>query len=268
MELGEQGRAYGLAFVSKRETLTVPEIEIEISRDIADDFDRWLTEHEDYMRRVGAGYLGQPELFFWPQTIQTELFGRDRGDVGYRSCGYALMGEDAWRIRLPLRQEHLKETVVTAVMLFEYLAGVPDERRASNRKQPLSIRMGCDRNGGHTSHPVTGEAFPMLRRWLLTQTPTALPEIIEKSMQEAWRAVVKDEQKKYARDCGAFVSSKGLFSLRCFGDACDVSMYPDMADDDPNHFCFYSCHNLDYPTQQLTLLAGLAKMSELVEKAE
>lgn len=57
--------------------------------------------------------------------------------------------------------------------------------------------------------------------------------------------------------------------LGCFGNACDIDIYPDHTCgemDEP--YVRFSCHNLDTAAQQMTLLAGLAKLCELARAEE
>jgi hypothetical protein len=90
------------------------------------------------------------------------------------------------------------------------------------------------------------------------------PEVI-RAMQAAWHAMSTPNLKRFTgpRDIYGWIQTSGAFSLNCFGNACDLSVYPDQVhegDDGPTEF---SCHNLDSADQQLTLLAGLAKIYEL-----
>ncbi len=51
----------------------------------------------------------------------------------------------------------------------------------------------------------------------------------------------------------------------CPGDACDVSIYPDQIYGDAlgTKSVRFACHNLDSAAQQITLIAGIAKLCEL-----
>ena len=86
----------------------------------------------------------------------------------------------------------------------------------------------------------------------------------EEAMRQVYGTVAPSEVREYAEDCCARIGAEGRFYLTCFGNACDLAIYPDSDHSDreesPTNF---SCHNLDTVFQQLTLLAGFAVLQEL-----
>lgn len=63
----------------------------------------------------------------------------------------------------------------------------------------------------------------------------------------------------------ARLTERGRFSVSCPGDAC--GLYSDeYSSHDGRMGHRFTCHNVDNPGQQLTLLAGLAALSDFVIK--
>lgn len=72
------------------------------------------------------------------------------------------------------------------------------------------------------------------------------------------------------RECRATIAPDGRFNLKCPGNACEVSIYPDRlyGDNMGTRSVQFSCHNLDGAVQQITLLVGIAKLCELARNKE
>jgi len=86
-------------------------------------------------------------------------------------------------------------------------------------------------------------------------------------MRQAWVAVVPQDLREWASKCGAWITVDGRFMFECLGDACDVAIYPDSLEGEEGSVEF-GCHNLDQARQQVTLLAGLAKLCALARNDE
>jgi hypothetical protein len=85
------------------------------------------------------------------------------------------------------------------------------------------------------------------------------------AMRHAWRATARESWQEYVDECKGRIFQRGAFILDCFGNACDVGVYPsEFRTDETSHTI--SCHNLDTAEQQLTFLAGLAKLCELTRE--
>lgn len=131
--------------------------------------------------------------------------------------------------------------------------------------------------GGH-GHSVSGWLSQDVMAWLknyakdkvdtnsFMQVAPMHPEVVY-AMRSVWYAISTPERRPYADAASGWVRENGAFSLNCFGDACDLSIYPDSYNGENYVSVEFGCHNLDSADQQLTLLAGLAKICELAREA-
>lgn len=271
--LENPGRAYGLAFVPKTKAPdgATPELVLTSHQRDKAHLEEWLLKMESALGRAATEYLTQDLVFIWPGLGQLTLDVLPESTIsriGYRACGYTTLEGDELQIRFPLREASAKETALSIAVLLQALNGIPRETRVSNRQQMLDITTRCMRSGQY-AHPIFGYVYPAARSWLLKQGAGPLQDSVHEAMREAWKALAPFNLHSYADECNAGVTKDGRFMFGCFGNACDVSIYPDSGwTDDPENFCPFSCHNLDIAYQQLTLLAGLATMIALMEEEQ
>jgi hypothetical protein len=150
----------------------------------------------------------------------------------------------------------------------------------SNHVQLIQISTRCDRDFVY-GHAVHGEVYPSFRRWLKkyakeVKVPKGyeefhgrpLPAVVQKAMHATVRAIIDPKSRKHVlKECQASVNLDGRFILHCYGNACDVAIYPDSGYiEDPTYPVRFSCHNLDHVTQQMILLSGLAALTDFVTK--
>lgn len=129
----------------------------------------------------------------------------------------------------------------------------------------LSTRVGTPYTFGA---PIHGFAAPAFVRWI---SENANDPAIEKkavaAMERVWVTLGKIRHREHQRHNGfsAKLKPSGLFYLQCPGDTCEVGTYPGMHTD-PDGGKQISCQNLDTPNQQLSLMAGLARLHELADQ--
>lgn len=229
-------------------------------------------------------YFGKPVAFFHPDGWEDDQRGfrlSKREIFGFGGCGYIARTDDAVEYRLPLVRRHAYHIALTINVVSELLNALLAQARGkeavlSNRKQLIEVSAFVRIGESLYGHPVGGDVFSAARAWLRRYAETCspskqswyggrpLPEPVLAAIQSAWRALARDEARKYAHECGGSVSEDGRFTLICLGDACDVSMYPDGDPHDSRYPFRFSCHNLDGAVQQLTLLSGLAALFQLI----
>jgi hypothetical protein len=195
--------------------------------------------------RFYQGYLGGK----MPFEMLEERFG-------FAGCAYIKhVGGDA-EIRFPMKYEyawHLCATI-SAVLRLAMHGHVQEE--LPEQTVVLYARTELEMHG----HSIWGEVSPQMCRWIKAQH-RRLDDSVVRAMRSVWREVCQHGLEEYERDCRARLEKDGRFMFECFGDACDVGIYPDHgADDLENRGTRFSCHNLDNQAQQLTLIAGLASM--------
>lgn len=261
---------YELSFVApQRRPRTKPRIVFTIKREHFDEVSRRLGIVADGMRRHADAYCSPETAFSYPAP---DLFGKI--EFGYGSCGYVVLSDESARFEIELSRMKLFCGTLTIKALTMALA-VPADERKSNRQQQVDISMRCDHDAVGYGHAVGGYVSQRLLDWLRRHATTSseryipLPEDVVRAMRQAWSAVATDQRLSWTRDCGAYVAPDGRFSLNCFGNACDLAIYPDGSCGrmtDP--YVQFGCHNLDSADQQITLLAGLAKLCEVARENE
>jgi hypothetical protein len=243
-----------------------------------------------YLVRYEPSHLapsGKPELYFvfgkhvFPGfVVRTRQFITSQGDVfktfhtyfeketpfaiseerfGFGECAYMKRLGGDWEIRLPMIREHVSHLAATISCIAQcgalYLA---PENRAQFGGQQIELNT-ITRMEMH-GHSMWGRVYPALGRWLKAQHGH-LDTSVVRAMQSVWKEVCHPGHEEYARECSARLWNDGRFAFECFGDACDLAIYPDEGECDlESGHTRFSCHNLDTASQQLTLLAGLAQM--------
>lgn len=211
-------------------------------------------------------YLEAPTEFILPLP---DMFGRV--EFGYGSCGSVTSEGQRLSLRLELSQKKLFHLTATIHLLTVALS-LPFAEKFSNRLQPVSISTGCGKDWMH-GHTVDGFISAEVHSWIFKKVSRLKepswsklgPRPIVTAMKQAWRAVNTKEDQHWSTSCSARFTGDGRFILECLGDACDLAIYPDSLGMKGSSIEF-GCHNLDQARQQITLLAGLAKLCELATK--
>lgn len=234
----------------------------------------------EQLAHQGGGAEAYSEEYIWTHTPFT-LTTRDL--LGHRVFGIGGVGviernENGLVFSITYHWPVVKEIALTVHTLMSVLQAIQNDGRGSNGSQLSSTQTRVESNGPH-AHALGGFVYQPFVAWLLQhpeQRNTRITNDIVKGMREAWRSLSTPMSEdpngldlgQWESDCGAHIGTNGRFSLHCFGNACDLSIYPDHVYDDLSKLprVEFSCHNVDSPQQQLTLLAGFARMCELVRK--
>ena len=197
-------------------------------------------------------------------------------EFGYGRCAYYTEHDNEVWLRVSLGRGLRVSCCSLTVNVIAQSLGVPFAKKGpGNRNHQVDIQTCADNFGsGGYGHAIGGWVSASVANWLgryaqshikyhnLDGSPLSalMPEIVTKSMRTAWCSLTDKEDHHWAKDCYVDIRPTGHLTLGCFGDACDLSVYPDQTIDD---YIDLGCHNLDNANQQLTLLAGLAKICEL-----
>ena len=271
-----QTRQFDLAFASPKQTQNAPEIILIIKQEHLPELTKRLETLTKRFNEYIAIYLGQ-------STSDFILFDNDLFDIrfGYGACGFLTTSDDLTLLRVRLvRGNGRLYASATISMLLRALGFPIDEESSSNKHQVIEITTCVEHRSEGYGHAVGGYLSSSVIQWLreyakskasgdgLNESAQLPTEVLE-SMRTTWRAVTGREQQEYAegRHINGWVRDSGAFSLICFGDACDLSVYPDQVRSELEEMTQFSCHNLDLSEQQLTLLAGLAKICELARES-
>lgn len=112
---------------------------------------------------------------------------------------------------------------------------------------------------------LRGPFIYYLRQQVDNGQSKALSQKITETVNDALVAMWPKTPKTLTKQSNCVFAPDGRFSIKCFGDACDLSIYPDGAHTDD--FWQMGCHNIDSPIQLLSLFCGFAKLTELARDA-
>ncbi len=195
---------------------------------------------------------------------------------GYADCGYITLGEHEARFHLPLQGATIAPYTAFTLQLLKtaLLAHEPEDVPLGNGVQQCELDFCTDnfRENGY-GHAVggylSGEVTTWLAAYLARETTHKYqngdapmhPSVVA-AMKDTWLATARADWQEYVNECRGRITPDGAFILECFGNACDIGVYPsEFSPDDSIHSI--ACHNLDTVEQQLTLMAGLAEICTL-----
>lgn len=271
-------RLYDLSFVSSKKKngakgSTKPQIVFSINTEHADEVNRRLWILVQRNSANARAYLGEEKEF---SLITPDLFGR--AEFGYGKCGIFSYENMDLKLHIELcsGRELLYATLTIHLLVQALASSIADGERRNNQAQQLDLETSCNSRVPVYGHAVAGYASSRLISWIQGKTKdlpaeqnyAAVPKEVTSAMSDAWRAIVKEEFKKWTSECKGQLSKDGRFLLECFGNACDIAIYPDSMWGGMEHGVRFSCHNLDAPIQQITLIAGLAKLCEIARRDE
>jgi len=263
---------YDLAFMSPQEnTQKVPQLVFIINT-------QHLTELKERLRVIASKSKARSETYLGKASDFAIFYPNLFGDIkfGYGSCGCLRTQSDKYYLYLPLSSHPTSRRYTTlTIQVLTFALGLPFTKEAarSDRQQEVILNTSCE--AGDYGHAVGGFLSESVIDWLksyaknnvqyrgIIESTKMHPEVVA-AMKTTWLAVSDHMTRRYASDCNhSFVSTSGAFTLNCFGNACDLSVYPDQFLGEGCEAVNIGCHNLDYADQQLTLLAGLAKICQL-----
>lgn len=256
-----------------------PKIIFKVSKEISLRFEVALAQIKHRMEQQAVAYLRQPDAHF---ALFDDLI--DSARFGYGICGERSFVGDGmvYAIRFAGAKQ-LPNTALTLMlvfMVFSYIEAEDykdsDDSAPSHPEQLMSIELYVSPGGQH-SHPLGGYFSPAFGAWLAQQASVAKSVVglspydtytfpdhsIEEVMKVVWALLVPNNAKGETEGCKVFITGTGRISLRCPGDACDVSIYPEGGELDGTSPVRFDCHNLDAACQQITLLCGLAALHDL-----
>ncbi len=153
----------------------------------------------------------------------------------------------------------LSLTLTTLSSAWFYLP--PKKVVETGRVQLLSFTTVTERrqNGGS----LGGSFSPSLVRWLV-----ANPDLssVERAMRETFGHCLGTSEDGFMSRFRVW-NRNGWLILDCPGDACGIHPSEQYSDSGVRGGYDFSCHNVDSPVQQLTLLAGLAALHDEARRA-
>jgi hypothetical protein len=267
---------YTLSFVPpQRRPKTRPRLVVSTYRDYLPELQSRLSVLTENWQPHADSYCGGADKqFCFP--IQSLFDGPV--PFGYGRCGCMSIDGKVMYFEFELRNGDASQCIALSLkLLLQALNVAMPGPRQTNQPQQIEVEMRCEWDAVGYGHAMGGSISPLLLEWLKRHaaqgdgnTYVPLPAPVVSAMRATWMAVAYDDMGRWASDCSGYTTRDGRFSLVCFGNACDIAIYPDGSCGsarDGNYHRF-SCHNLDRSDQQLTLLAGLAKLCEIARTEE
>jgi len=201
--------------------------------------------------------------------MQAEFVLMHEDMFGHRLFGYGntvtVEEDDHWaRLSVAIASPRY---VRHAALMLQFIGtglqgGLDQPTKLSNGRQSLQFYTRISSTNGHYGHAVSGmvmhEVLDYLRHRATMPKTDRVPNLVKSAMRSVWqRATSSTIDAQFIDDTDAWIENDGRFCLVCFGNACDLSMYPDEYEPS-NQYAHFDSHNLDTAHQQLTLLAGLA----------
>lgn len=251
---------YDLSFRSATETGTTPEIVFTFA------VDHWLKLHPKLTNHIQR--TQDFKKTYCKNEFVTFAFGDnkdifDESAFGYNNCGYIIHNEKTTNIHLRILPDIVPCLTLTIHTLTACL--LPDENIDTGTCPIYTI--GINTLVGD-SHGVGGMISSTIIDWLQiyyinNATPSKdswsilVPQTVTAAMCEVKTLLT------YGLKPSGSVSAQGRFLLTNIEDACDLGIYHDVSMECEDGYANIGSHNLNNAIQQLTLLAGLAKLCDL-----
>lgn len=247
---------YDLGFVSRNRSLsrkseivfTLPSWYVpKLLERLAELAERSAVEAQEYLKEKRPLYRDGAKNYF-----------------GYHACCRIEEGAPNAHLYFELTRRHVPAIALTLTFLTGVLPGLSSESVALQGEWEQLFRLTTYCNPTLHGHGIGGWVFPVFGKWLTalgqSSDREALGQVSE-AMAEMWHQAAPPEHRRYMDECLAAVHEDGRFTLQCFGDACDLSIYPEQVCGSLSEYVTpFSSHNVEAAHQQLTLVAGLAAL--------
>lgn len=221
---------------------------------------------------LAAEYLPQQREFI---PLGQDLFGIE--PFGYGRCiTFSRDGDDVILKVLLVKPELVRHACLMVNLIVKTLESMSyDLVENKGCLELININTLIPRLGevGFHRHSVGGRVHKPVIDWLLQVVESGDGEcvligLVVQAMKLSFLKL-SDFGSGEADDCGCLILGDGRFILQTYGNATDLSIYPEGVDyrglkcSDSAEF---SCHNLDTAYQQLVLLSGLFMICRLAQE--
>lgn len=242
----------------------------------ASDFEAVVQRMRQYVDRFydhTSRYLHDLDTHF--TLPYRDLFGRET--CGFGSCARIEHkdGDVTFFVEIGKKERIYFATLTIHALSICLQYG---DETPSNHEQQLNLSIRTDRQAPGWGHMLGGHIAMSTVRWIANYAKehavydaywsTPMHPVVVQAMHTTWKAMSERKMKRWYRDAGGQMSQEGRFVLICFGNACDIAIYPDIPMHEDMEYVQFSCHNLDSADQQLSLLAGLAMLLTLARESE
>jgi hypothetical protein len=244
---------YDFVFVSKERAVNrKPHLGIKVKRES-------FASLIEVLKELSSNWEGPIQAYLDTKRKPKFRFG-PRGKSGYGLCARVERSREEICYYFPLTLRKRKQIVVSVSVLLRALSILATKNGEATQALEVFTSFGNEWYG-HSLVGTIHPSFGAILEGLASENPRILTEKVVGAMKETWWAVADTHLKLYVTDCSFHLHPDGRPSFGCFGDACDLAVYPDgMIISMTEAPAQLNCHNLDLAAQQLTLLAGLAQL--------
>jgi hypothetical protein len=184
--------------------------------------------------------------------------GQGYDDLLDRQCLYCNGRKEEWTYD----HEKAFELCTSLMVLTDHLSLGPEKETTCPHEQLMIVNTHTTQ----TSHgsPMSGAFSRTTALWMLTRGNSPIPEMAE-AMKIGWQQMMVPADDFDYREISASLNhNNGSLHVNCPGNACGLN--PHYMGISVGYGYRFSDHNVDIPAQQLTLLAGLAALHDLIRK--
>lgn len=246
---------YGLSYLSAEQSGLTPEIIFKFNSKYLDELAQRL-----------EGYNRNNQTNFAFTLNEFDVF--DELCFGYGNCGYLEKNGELAEIHIRINQN--VDYITSTIFVLSFVLSVPfDTELESNLFEDIILYTVINRE--MSDHSLGGLLSINIIRWLQRYFESTVGKINDDiymhkdvllAMEEVLLATSKDG-RLYKDYIIGIIKSTGHFFVECYGNACDLAVYPDQIIHEDTKFVQLSCHNVDNALQQIVLLTGLAKLCDL-----
>lgn len=267
---------YDLSFVTYANPQTQPELVFSIDEAHLPETKERLVIITKRRDEHFVRYLGRHYKPFIP--FQRELF---ETTFGYGSCGYMTNTDGQVQLRVRLGSGVATWYATATISLLNIALCAPFKIViSSNRQQLFMLETETQHGASGCGHAVGGFLFRPIMEWLreyarsnteseYPDSSAKLPPQVTRAMDAAWYSVTRYNPTFADMESmtNGWIQRSGSFRLIIWGNATDLSVYPDNVRNDRQKLTEFGCNNLDTAEQQLVLLAGFATLCQLARES-
>lgn len=203
--------------------------------------------------------LSLPQVHVKTGKLCPNCIGRVCDDDLDRPCLYCNGRKEEWTYD----HEKAFELCESLSVLTSYLGILLENDTTCTHEQLMTVRTHTTRTS--RGSPMSGVFSRTTAHWMLRRGNGPIPEMAVAMKVAWWHMMVPQREFNDERDIAASLNhNNGSLNVNCPGVACGLNPHHQGI---PIGYGYqFSDHNVDTPEQQLTLLAGLSALHDLIRK--
>lgn len=181
--------------------------------------------------------------------------GTGEDELLQRKCMFC-GGKKFKTIYNPSPAQAISATLAILTMLLQF----PEENTSAATFQLITLKTICQ--SGLHGGSLGGEYSAQVSEWLVLQRSVRKVDSMVKAMKRTYEFMLSAEKLQTNNFRANVDYDNGWLNVSCPGNACGLN--PSTGGVSLGKGYEYSCHNVDGPVQQLTLIAGLGALGDAV----